>query len=89
MSASNDLTDHCSDPKPFAYGGGWQYIFTFETVEPHIVARGDFNHECGFKFVDHVDSAGLVAYPVHKNFVHTVVPYRTFFLICPSKWVVR
>jgi len=76
MSASNDLTDHCSDPKPFAYGGGWQYIFTFETVEPHIVARGDFNHECGFKFVDHVDSAGLVAYPVHKNFVHTVVPLQ-------------
>jgi hypothetical protein len=46
-------------------------------INPYIVAcHDDIPCDSGFNYVDHVDSAGLLAYPVHENFVYANVPLQ-------------
>ncbi|KAF8802937.1 hypothetical protein BYT27DRAFT_7110922 [Phlegmacium glaucopus] len=56
------------------YGGGRQHEFSALEVEPYITAGYGFNCECTFKFVDHVDSLGRLAYPITQNWIHANIP---------------
>jgi PIF1-like helicase/Helitron helicase-like domain at N-terminus len=62
--------------RPFPCGGHGQHVFSFEAIMPHIVEQPNNLQICGFKFVDHVDSTGRVAYPVDQNFVHANIPLQ-------------
>lgn len=69
----------------FAYGGGGQHTFPFEVIHPYIIAGGNVCHDYAFKFIDHVDSVGQVAYPVQQNFVHAKVPLGRLLPCLPLK----
>ena len=60
------------------YGGGRQHEFLASEVKPYITASADCafdnDHDCTFKFVDHVDSLGQMHYQTAQNFVHTTIP---------------
>ena len=56
------------------YGGGRQHEFSVLAVEPYITAGLNYCHDSAFKFVDHVDSSGQVAYPIAQNYIHTNIP---------------
>ena len=56
------------------YGGGRQHMFTFEEVSTCIVDGHDVDHDSAFKFIDHVDSTGRVAYPTDQNYIYADVP---------------
>ena len=57
-----------------SYGGGRQHVFSALEIEPYIISGHNFDRECTFKFVDHVDSLGKVHYPIAQNFIHTTIP---------------
>ena len=56
------------------YGGGGQHVFSALDVGPYITAGHDLNTDCVFKFIDHVDSSGRLAYPLTQNFIHANIP---------------
>lgn len=59
------------------YGGGWKYVFTYEALNPYIIAGHDgVSHDSRFNYIDHVDSISRLAYPVHMNFVHADIPLQ-------------
>ena len=62
--------------KSFPCGGHGQHVFPFDTIDPHIFEQPNDLQECGFKFVDHVDSTGRVTYPVDQNYVHANIPLQ-------------
>jgi hypothetical protein len=68
--------DNGSAPTP-PIGGGRTHEFPFEVIQPHVVF-GNFGYparpEHGFKYIAHIDSTGLLAYPGSQNFVHTQIP---------------
>jgi hypothetical protein len=72
VSSSGDV-QHPRCERVLTYGGGRQHEFSALDVEPYITA-GDFNHDCAFKFVNHVDSLGQVAYPITQKYVHANIP---------------
>ncbi|KAF8811288.1 hypothetical protein BYT27DRAFT_7090286, partial [Phlegmacium glaucopus] len=63
---------HCE--RVLTYGGGRQHEFLALVVEPYITAGCVINRNCAFKFVDHVDSLGQVAYPIAENFIYANIP---------------
>ena len=56
------------------YGGGGPHEFPALVVKPYIIAGHNSYNDSAFKFVDHVDSLGQVAYPIAENFIHTKIP---------------
>jgi hypothetical protein len=76
ISGSGDVQHpRSSCERVLAYGGGRQHEFSALDVEPYITA-GNFNYDCAFKFVDHVDSLGQVAYPIAQDFIYADIPLR-------------
>ena len=69
-AASFDIDDSCRR----CLGGGRQHMFSFEDVGAHIVGACDVDRNSSFQFIDHVDSADQVAYPIDQNFVCAKVP---------------
>ena len=70
-----------------SYDGGRQHMFTFEEVGTCIVGGYDVDHDSAFKFIDHVDSTGRVAYPIDQNYIYAdvplpvLIPYLSFKMI--------
>ena len=60
-----------------SYGGGRQHLFPFEEVGAYIVGDHDADHDSAFKFIDHVDSTGPVAYSTGQNYVVAVQPHHS------------
>ena len=63
LSGTVDI-HHPRHERVLRYGGGRQHEFPALDIEPYITAGDDFSHDYAFKFVDHVDSLGQVAYPI-------------------------
>ncbi|KAF8811306.1 hypothetical protein BYT27DRAFT_7089787, partial [Phlegmacium glaucopus] len=55
-------------------GGGRQHEFSALEVELYVTASCNFDRECAFKYVDHVDGLGQVRYPIEQKFIHTNIP---------------
>ena len=70
------LDNDSSHNQCISYGGGRQYMLTFEEIGSHIIPGPgqDVNHDSAFKFIDHVDSTDGVAYPADQNLIYTDVP---------------
>jgi hypothetical protein len=78
ISESASPSFSCDDQplchRVLTYGGGRQHEFSALAVEPYITAGHNYSCDSAFKFVDHVDSLGQLAYPIAQNFIHTNIP---------------
>jgi uncharacterized protein DUF6570/helitron helicase-like protein/PIF1-like helicase len=80
-STPSTLPSFSCDDRPLChrvltYGGGRQHEFSALSVQPHITAGLNYSYDSAFKFVDHVDSLGQLAYPIAQNYlyIHTKIP---------------
>jgi hypothetical protein len=76
MLAPNFCNVDCDNglaPTP-PIGGGRAHEFPFEVIQPYIVSGYPASPEHGFKYIAHIDSTDLLAYPSSQNFVHTQIP---------------
>ena len=80
-SASPGSPSFSYDDQPFydrvlPCGGGRCHGFSALAVNPYIIAGNNSRHDSTgtFKYVDHVDSLGQVAYLTAQNFIHTNIP---------------
>ena len=74
LLSSSAKVPHSYCERVLRYGGGRQHEFSVSDVEPYITAGCDFDHDCAFKFIDHVDSLGQVTYPITQKFIHANIP---------------
>jgi hypothetical protein len=75
-SFSCNIDDRPLCDRVLSYGGGGQHQFPALAVEPYITAGLNYCNDNAFKYVDHVDSLGQVAYPIEQDYVHTNIPLR-------------
>jgi ribosomal protein S26 len=75
--------------RTFAHGGGTRREIPFDAIEPHVVTGCVVSDKNAFIFVDHVDSAGQLLYPVDKLFVHANVPLQNMVSYLPVKMILK
>ncbi|KAF8797446.1 hypothetical protein BYT27DRAFT_7125668, partial [Phlegmacium glaucopus] len=69
--------------KKCQYGGSPPPIFSYEFLEPYFsTEKSKFDASSEFKYVDHVDNVGVLAYP-EVEYIHTNIPITFLFEILP------
>jgi hypothetical protein len=73
-SSSFSCDDQPLSHRVLTYGGGRQHVFSALAVDPYITAGHKSCSNSAFKFVDHIDGVGQLAYPIAQKFIHTNIP---------------
>lgn len=69
-------------------GGGRQYLFPNSSIVPSIVLGGDqLTPDHVFRFVDHVDDMGRLAYPLGEDFVYANLTLAVIVLFLSKQMV--